>query len=114
MAPQSKKHSSRKAVAVGAGIAAITGLAYMFFGPDGKKNRSRVHGWAVTMTGEILEKLEEAKEITEPVYHHVIDEVAKKYAALKTINKEDLRHAVSEIRKQWRHMEQKAKSITKQ
>lgn len=48
--------STGKKVAIGATIAAAGVAAYMLFGPDGKKNRKVVRGWAVKMKGEIIEK----------------------------------------------------------
>ena len=47
-----------KVVAVGAGIAALSVAAYMLFGPNGKKNKKAIKGWAIKMKGEIIEKLE--------------------------------------------------------
>lgn len=86
---------------VGAGVAALSVGAYLMFGPDAKKNRKLVRGWAVKMKGEIMEKLEEAKDITEPIYNKVIDEVAKKYTTLKNVDKDELVAHIKEIRKQW-------------
>ena len=101
---KSSKGSAGTIIAIGAGIAALTAAAYVMFGPEGKKNRKKITGWAVKMKGEIIEKLESAKEITEPVYHQIVNTVAAKYGKLKNINQEDLENTVEEIRKQWKHM----------
>ncbi|MCE9628507.1 MAG: hypothetical protein K8Q91_00710 [Candidatus Vogelbacteria bacterium] len=86
---------------VGAGVAALSVGAYLMFGPDAKKNRKIVRGWAVKMKGEIIEKLENAKEVTEPVYQQVVDQVSKKYTALKNVDQAELMATVNDIRKQW-------------
>lgn len=106
-----KKTTARKsdntaatAIAVGAGVAAVTAAAYLMFGPDAKKNRRIVRGWAVKMRGEMIEKLENTKEITEPVYHKIVDEVSSKYAKLKNVDQTELLDAVAEARKYWQHM----------
>ncbi|MFA6392744.1 MAG: hypothetical protein WCW54_01515 [Candidatus Paceibacterota bacterium] len=96
--------SAGKVIGIGATVAALGAAAYIMFGPNGKKNKKAIKGWAIKMKGEIIEKLEEAKEITEPVYHKIIDEVSLKYAKLKNIDKKDLENAVAEVKKHWKSM----------
>lgn len=120
-----KKVSDKKGVStsamigIGAGVAALGAAAYILFGPNGKKNRKEIKGWAIKMKGEIIEKLEQAKEITEPVYHNIIDTVKAKYAKLKDIDEEDLEKVVSEIKKHWKAIQRdampkkKAKKVSK-
>ena len=108
-----KKESSAKnvgkMVAVGAGIAALSAAAYVLFGPEGKKNRKAIRGWAVKMKGEVIEKLENAKEITEPVYHDIVNKVSDKYSKLKNVDAEELAKAIEDLRKQWKNMVRDAK-----
>jgi len=108
-----KKQSSAeivgKVVVVGAGIAALSAAAYVMFGPDAKKNKKAVKSWVVKMKGEIIEKLEEAKEITEPVYQDIINTVHQKYMNVKNIDKTELVDAVADLRKQWKNMSKDAK-----
>ena len=93
--------STKAAVGIGAGVAALTAAAFVLFGPEGKKNQKKIRGWAVKMKGEIIEKFEEAKELTEPVYHKIIDNAHAKYAKLKNVDKAELEETVKEIRKHW-------------
>ncbi len=105
MAHKEKNSSNPKAkMAIGAGIAAMTAaaIAYFLVGPDGKKNRKKLQGWVIKMKGEIVEKLEAAKEITQPVFEKIVTQVAEKYKKVKHIRPEDLEHAVAEIKKQWK------------
>lgn len=105
MAKKQANNSGVKKVAAagvaGVGVAALSVGAYLMFGPDAKKNRKLVRGWAVKMKGEIIEKLENAKEVTEPVYQQVVDQVSKKYTALKNIDQAELMATVNDIKKQW-------------
>ena len=89
---------------IGAGVAALSAAAYVLFGPDAKKNKKAIKGWAIKMKGEIIEKLEEAKEITEPVYHKVIDEVSAKYAKVKKVDPKELELAILDVKKHWKTM----------
>lgn len=108
----SKKGSNTGAIiGIGAGIAAATAAAYLMYGPDAKKNRKVVKSWAVKMKGEILEKFENAKEITEPVYHEILDKAMTKYSALKNVDAAEVAGVVAEIRKHWKSMTAKKSKV---
>ena len=96
--------SAGTVVGIGATVAALGAAAYIMFGPDAKKNRKAIKGWAVKMKGEIIDKLEDAKEITEPVYHKIIDDVSAKYAKIKKVDPKDLELAVADVKKHWKTM----------
>jgi hypothetical protein len=109
-----KKGLSAKAiVGIGAGVAALSAAAYVLFGPQGKKNQKAIRSWAVKMKGEIIEKFENAKELTEPVYHNIIDSVHAKYAKLKGVDKEELKATVAEIKKHWKALKNETGSKKK-
>lgn len=111
---QNKKGLSGGEIAgIGATVAALGVAAYVLFGPDAKKNRKAIRGWAVKMKGEIIEKLEDAKEITEPVYHSIINKVQSKYSKLKNIDPKELELAISDIKKHWKAMMKDKKSKPK-
>lgn len=107
--------SAGEVVGVGAGIAALAAASYILFGPQGKKNRKAIKGWTVKMKGEIIEKLEEAKEITEPVYHNIVDTIKAKYEKAKNVDQEDVDEVVAEIKKHWKALvkDSKPKKKTK-
>lgn len=108
-----KGMGAKEVIGIGAGVAALTAAAYILFGPDGKKNRKAVRGWAVKMKGEIIEKLEEAKEVTEPVYHKIIDQAQAKYAVLKNVDKAELDAIVKDVKKHWQAIKRDAKRVKK-
>ena len=99
---------------IGAGIAALTAaaVAYLLVGPQGKKNRKVLKGWVIKMKGDIVEKLENVKDITEPVFHRIVDEVASKKKKIKNISPADLEEAVKEIKRQWKTLAKESKSGT--
>jgi hypothetical protein len=99
-----KKLGAKEIIGIGAGVAALSAAAYVLFGPNAKKNRKAIRGWAVKMKGEIIEKFEEVKEVTEPVYHEIIDGIQSKYAKLKNVNPEELNKVVAEIKKHWKDL----------
>lgn len=99
---QVKSVSSKQVIGVGVGIAALSAAAYLIFGPDGKKNRKAIKGWTVKMKGEIIEKFEEAKELTEPIYNQIVDKVHEKYSKIQSIDKDELESTIKEIKKNWK------------
>lgn len=105
--------STGKKVAIGATLAVAGIAAYMLFGPNGKKNRKVVRGWAVKMKGEIIEKFEQVKEVTEPVYHSIVDQISAKYAKMKNVDQAELKSVVADIRKHWKAMSNSSKPKSK-
>lgn len=102
--------SAGKIIGVGAGVAALGAAAYLLFGPNGKKNQKALKGWTVKMKGEIIEEFEKAKNITEPVYHEIVDKVQARYAKFQNVDKKELEEAVKEIKKNWKAITKEAKT----
>lgn len=92
----------KEVAAVGAGIAAIAAGAYFFFGPDGKRHQKKMRGWMVRMKGEVLERLEEARDVSEPVYNDIVDTVAKANAVAGKIPKAEILALAADLKRQWR------------
>jgi gas vesicle protein len=98
--------STTKKVAVGAGIlglaaAGIAG-AYFLYGKDGAKNRKKIKAWGLKAKGEVLEKLEKAKDLTEENYHEIIDAVSSKYSKAKDVTPEDIQTFAKDLKKHWK------------
>ena len=53
------------------------------------------------MKGDVVEKLEQAKEITEPIYHEIIDSVSKDYATGKKATKAEIEEIAKDLKKHW-------------
>ena len=113
MKKENKGNGLGKAIGVVAGVAALSAAAYVLFGPDAKKNRKAIRGWAVKMKGEIIEKIEQAKEVTEPMYHKIINEVSEKYATAKNVDPTELKATVADLRKHWKPMSKAPKKAKK-
>jgi hypothetical protein len=102
-----------KAIAIGAGVAAATAAAYIMWGPNAKSNRKAVKGWAVKMKGEMIEKLENAKELTQDTYEGVIDDVKEKYSKFKNIERSELDAIARDVKKHWKAIVRDSKSVSK-
>lgn len=87
-----------------AGLAAIAGGVFLYGTDAGKKKRKEIKGWSLKAKGEVLEKLENLKDVNEENYHKIVDSVALKYSALKTVAPEDLAEVVEDLKKSWKHI----------
>jgi uncharacterized protein (UPF0332 family) len=85
-------------------LAAAAG-AYMLYGSkDATKNRKAVKGWMLKAKGEILEKLEQTKDINEEKYHKIVDSATKKYGPLAKVGKEELEQLIKETKGHWKNI----------
>jgi len=108
-----EKSETLKYTVVGVSLASLAAGAYFFFGPKGKKHQKHAKAWVIKMKGDIIEKLESAKEVTEPVYHAIIDTVALNYKKKIKNGKEDINEIVDDLKKQWKNLAKTVKSKTK-
>lgn len=99
-----KKKSDGKALelsVLGAGLAGLAATAYFFLGPKGKKHQKDAKAWAIKMKGDVVEKLEQAKEISEPVYEEIINSVAGDYEKGMRAGKEEIAELAADLKKHW-------------
>ena len=99
---QKKTSGAKVAVAVGASAAALGAAAYYLFGPQGKQHRKKAQGWMIKMKGEVVERLENLKEVSEPVYNQVVEAVAPKYAKESKTGKKEIFALAQDLKKGWR------------
>ncbi|MEN9621872.1 MAG: hypothetical protein RLZZ67_306 [Candidatus Parcubacteria bacterium] len=93
--------------------AAAVGAYYLYGSKDATKNRAKVKGWMLKAKGEVLEKLEDAQEVTESAYMSAVDSIAKKYNSLKTIEPSELEAFITDMKGHWAGISKKVKSVTK-
>jgi gas vesicle protein len=102
-----------KLVALGASVAALGAATYYFFGPEGKKHQKNFKGWMIKMKADIVEKIEDAGEVTETVYHKIIDEVSAAYAKTGKVSKEEIALYADVLKKQWSNVVKSTKKPVK-
>lgn len=113
MKKTNQNNNAGTAAGITVGVAAVGAIAYLLFGPDGKKNQKIVKGWAVKMKGEIMEELEKMEEISGPVYEKIVDKVGEKYKKIKNVDLEDVVTEINNFKKSWKEIEKKSKAPTK-
>ena len=101
---KAKVAKKKGAAALGVAGASAAGLAatYFFFGPNGKKNQKQAKAWAIKMKGEIVEKLENAKEVAQPAYHEIVEIVGKEFKKAKKASQPEIDALVTDLKKHWK------------
>jgi hypothetical protein len=119
MAKQNKKTSKKPeshgaAIGVGLTTAAVAAAgAYFLYGSKSAvKNRKMVQSWALKAKAEVLEKLEDAKEMTQDEYEELVGSVAKAYSSAKTASQKDIKAFATEMTDHWKQIEKAAKPLT--
>jgi hypothetical protein len=108
------KANAIKLSVLGASLAGLAATAYFFFGPKGKKNRQHAKAWVIKMKGDVVEKLEAAREITEPVYLEIVDTVSREYKKGKKASGEEIEAVAKDLKKHWKSISKLAKAAKKE
>jgi len=94
-----------KLIRAGVGMAAIAAAgAYFLYGKQGAKKREMIAGWVLKMKGEVLENMENLKEIDRETYHGLVDETAARYGRVKRVSADELKHMTEELKGAWTHI----------
>ncbi len=98
---QSESNTGAVVGIIGLAVAAAAGTYFLYGTTGGKKKLKEIKGWAVKAKGEVLEKMENIKEVNEARYHEVIDGVMKKYQTLKHLDKAEVIAVAQELKGHW-------------
>ena len=103
MAKKKSKHGVLK-LGLGLSTAAVATVAsaYFIYKKSSPKTKAKMRGWALKMRGEVLEQLEELKEVNEKIYNVVIDEVSKRYIQAQHIDLKDIEEVAGELKSHWK------------
>lgn len=105
-----KKVVAKKETGVALGIAgavaaAIAGAYFLYGTKEGSKQRKNIKGWALKAKGEVLEKIENAKDLTEDSYNKTVSTVMKKYDKLKKDHGDEIAVVTKELTSYWNHLQ---------
>lgn len=96
-----------------AALAAAAAGAYYFYGSkNAGKNRKALQGWVVKAKGEVMERMERMKDVSQDKYNAVVDQVMDKYKKVKTVPPEELAQLAKELRGHWNRISSHLKSPT--
>lgn len=108
MTKKKNKMTAGKIVAVGAGVAALSATAYYFLGPNGKKNQKKAKAWMVGMEKDIEKKAKAVKDMSESVYHKIVDDTIKPYMAKNIPDTKEIKAYAMMLKKEWKGLTKKA------
>ncbi len=98
--------SDTQKIGIGVGLTAAAVAAastYFLYGSKAaSKNRKTVKSWALKAKAEVLEKLEQAKAMSQEEYEQMIDTVGTAYTDLKQASKADVSGFKTEMKDYWK------------
>lgn len=104
--------SDTQKIGLGVGLTAAAVAAagtYFLYGSKGaSKNRKAVKSWMLKAKAEVLEKLEQAKEMSAEEYMQLIDTVGGMYATTKDATRNDISNFKTEMKEHWNKIEKTA------
>ncbi len=109
----SKKGTSTEAkVAMGVGltaasIAAIGGY-FLYGSKNAAQNRKKTKSWMLKAKGEILETLEDMKDVTQDEYNTIVDAVTDSYKRARRLSAAELAAFTKEMQQHWKKIEKTA------
>lgn len=105
----------KKEILIGAEIvslmAGIAGTYFLYGSESARKNRKKIKSWAFKAKGEVLEQLENMKDMSEEAYRGVVKEIADKYKNLKNIDASKIEEFASELFSYWSKIKNDAEKV---
>lgn len=106
---QSNELSTTQKVSIGIGLTtaavAAAGAYFLYGSPNAAKNRKTVKSWVLKAKAEVLEALEDAKEMSQHEYEALVDTVAGTYQTFKNASKKDIKEFKDEMKMHWKGIE---------
>ncbi len=99
----------RIGIGLTAAAVAAAGTYFLYGSKNAVKNRKAVKSWMLKAKAEVLERLEDAKEMSKEEYEELINNVATKFSELKTASKVDIKGFKDEMKEHWKAIEKSAK-----
>ncbi len=103
-----EKKGSGGLLGVAAAAVGAAAAGFFLYGPKGAENRQKIRGWTLKAKGEVLEKLEDAKDLSDESYDAIVDTVTARYAKLKKVGEEEAGKLNKELKKHWKSIKKMA------
>lgn len=108
----SKQLTDTQKISLGVGltaaVAAAAGSYFLYGSKNAAKNRKLVRSWTLKAKAEVLEALEQAKEMSQDEYEALIATVAGAYAGVQNVSKSELSNFTKEMKEHWQSIEKTA------
>lgn len=101
--------TSTQKIEIGVGLTAAAvaaaGAYFLYGSKNAAKNRKTVKSWALKAKAEVLEKLEDAKQMSKEEYEELVNTVAGAYVGIKNASKADIKTFQAEMKDHWKSIE---------
>lgn len=105
--------SNSQKVGIGVGlttaVVAAAGAYFLYGSKSASKNRKVVKSWALKAKADILEKLEQAKEMSKDEYESLVGAVTNAYTGAQNVTKGELKNFAMEMKNHWQAIEKATK-----
>lgn len=88
-----------------AAAVAAAGTYFLYGSKNAAKNRKTVKSWMLKAKAEVLETLEDAKQMSREEFESLVEEVAHAYSMAKNASKADLKDFKQEMKDHWTKLE---------
>jgi hypothetical protein len=92
-------------VGLGLGIATLAagaaGYYFLYGSKKAARNRLKVKSWMLRMKAEVMDEVENLKEVTEDTYDAVVDKISEKYEQVKEIDPKEVRALAGRMKDHW-------------
>ena len=88
-------------IGVTATMLAAVGGYFLYGSKDAPKNRKKVNSWMLKAKADVLEGIENTKELSEAEYDKLVDDVMKGYKAARTASVKELGEFAGEMKNYW-------------
>ena len=102
-------HGVGKVLGIAALAAAAAGTYYLFGSDKSARNRRHVKSWMLKMKADVMDEVENIKDLTEDAYDKVIDQISEKYATAKNIDKDELAALAKRMKSHWKEIREDIK-----
>lgn len=101
-----KKSGVGLGVAAGivASVAAAAGAYFLYGTKEGAKAKKKIKAWSVKAKGEVLEKIEKMKDVTEDSYNQAVASVMDKYKKTMKEHGDDVDAVKKELHGYWKQL----------
>lgn len=99
-----KKNNNVAGKVIGAGVigALLGAVAGVFLSPkSGKENRDDLVGWMKDMQDEVMDRVKDAKDMSQEKYDDLVDEIAARRKSMSKVTDEEWVGVVKEMKKHW-------------
>jgi len=100
----SPAHKLGLGIGLTAAAVAAAGAFFLYGSDNAPENRKKVKGWMLKAKGEVLEKLEQAKHMTEGEFKEIVDGVALTYEKAQALSKKELSNFKKEMAENWQEL----------